>query len=67
VRYIPNQRFYIETDAIIHLAGKAHDLKGFNPSDYYRINFELTKQLFDAFLFRGFCIYIYEYYLRQQQ
>jgi hypothetical protein len=29
VRYIPNQRFYIETDAIIHLAGKAHDLKGF--------------------------------------
>jgi hypothetical protein len=27
VRYIPNQRFDKETDAIIHLAGKAHDLK----------------------------------------
>ena len=39
------------TDAIIHLAGKAHDLKKTsNPGEYYEVNFELTKKLFDAFL-----------------
>jgi nucleoside-diphosphate-sugar epimerase len=51
VRYIPNQKFYLEGDAIIHLAGKAHDLKKVsNPTEYYEANFELTKQLFDSFL-----------------
>ena len=51
VRYIPNQKFKIETDVLIHLAGKAHDLKKVsNPTDYYESNFELTKQLFDAFI-----------------
>ncbi|MTH17518.1 NAD-dependent epimerase/dehydratase family protein [Flavobacterium sp. LC2016-01] len=38
-------------DAIVHLAGKAHDLKATsNPDEYYRINFELTKKLYDEFL-----------------
>ncbi|SOD20345.1 NAD-dependent epimerase/dehydratase family protein [Pedobacter xixiisoli] len=38
-------------DAIIHLAGKAHDLKKTsNPEEYYEVNFELTKRIFDAFL-----------------
>ena len=38
-------------DAIIHLAGKAHDLKGTsNDSEYYDVNYELTKQLYDQFL-----------------
>ena len=51
VRYLPNQQFDIKSDAIIHLAGKAHDLKKVShPQDYYEANFELTKQLFDAFL-----------------
>lgn len=51
VRYIPNQQFDIKTDALIHLAGKAHDLKNVsNPQEYYDSNFELTRQLFDAFL-----------------
>jgi nucleoside-diphosphate-sugar epimerase len=51
VRYKPNQQFEINTDALIHLAGKAHDLKKVsNPQEYYEANFELTKQLFDAFL-----------------
>lgn len=51
IRYIPDQVFNIEADAIIHLAGKAHDLKKTTtPQDYYEANFELTKQLFDAFL-----------------
>lgn len=40
-----------QTDAIIHLAGKAHDLKKTsNPKEYYQVNFELTQKLYDAFL-----------------
>jgi nucleoside-diphosphate-sugar epimerase len=36
---------------IIHLAGKAHDLKKTsNPQEYYEVNYELTKKLYDAFL-----------------
>lgn len=51
VRYLPNQSFNIEADAFIHLAGKAHDLKKVSdPNDYYEANFELTRQLFDAFI-----------------
>ncbi|MEO8236802.1 MAG: NAD-dependent epimerase/dehydratase family protein [Flavobacterium sp.] len=51
IRYRSNQSFKLTGDAIIHLAGKAHDLKKVSkPSDYYHANFELTKQLFDAFL-----------------
>lgn len=38
-------------DAIVHLAGKAHDLKKTsNPNEYYHVNFELTKKLYDSFL-----------------
>ncbi len=51
VRYNPNQKFEFNTDVVIHLAGKAHDLKKVStPQDYYDANFELTKQLFDGFL-----------------
>jgi nucleoside-diphosphate-sugar epimerase len=36
---------------IIHLAGKAHDVKkASNPREYYQVNYELTKKLYDAFL-----------------
>jgi nucleoside-diphosphate-sugar epimerase len=39
------------TLAVIHLAGKAHDLKNIaNPDEYYKVNTELTKNVFDAFL-----------------
>lgn len=35
----------------IHLAGKSHDLKNVsNPQEYYEVNTELTKKVFDAFL-----------------
>jgi len=51
VRFIADQVVTIDGDAIIHLAGKAHDLKKVShPHEYYEANFELTKQLFDAFL-----------------
>jgi nucleoside-diphosphate-sugar epimerase len=36
---------------VIHLAGKAHDLKNSsNPDEYYKANTELTQKVFDAFL-----------------
>ena len=41
----------IQEDIVIHLAGKAHDLKKVSSySDYYLINTEFTKQVFDCFL-----------------
>jgi nucleoside-diphosphate-sugar epimerase len=40
-----------DLNSIIHLAGKAHDLKNSsNPDEYYQVNTELTKKVFDAFL-----------------
>ena len=60
VRYQPNQNFDLTTDAIIHLAGKAHDLKKVtNPQEYYEANFELTKQVFDSFLLSDASVFIY--------
>lgn len=38
-------------DIFIHLAGKAHDLKKVSdPQEYYEVNFELTRKLYDNFL-----------------
>jgi nucleoside-diphosphate-sugar epimerase len=41
----------LKIDVVIHLAGIAHDLKGtFSPSDYYRVNFEDTKKVYENFV-----------------
>ena len=40
-----------EASAIIHLAGKAHDLKNSsNPEEYFEINTKFAQELFDVFL-----------------
>lgn len=60
VRYKPNQRVEVKGDAIIHLAGKAHDLKKVShPKEYYEANFELTKQLYDSFLISNASVFIF--------
>jgi nucleoside-diphosphate-sugar epimerase len=47
-------------NAIVHLAGKAHDLKKtLNDSEYYEINYELTEKLFDQFLVSNAQQFIY--------
>jgi len=47
-------------DIIIHLAGKAHDLKKTsNNSEYYEANTDLTISLFDSFLKSNAKIFIY--------
>lgn len=41
----------LEIDAIIHLAGKAHDTKNQSAADvYFKINTDLTKKIYDYFL-----------------
>lgn len=40
-----------DVDAIIHLAGKAHDTKNTSETEqYFEVNYELTKKLYDLFL-----------------
>lgn len=45
-----------EVDAIIHLAGKAHDTKNQSAADvYFKVNFGLTQKIFDWFLKQPKC------------
>lgn len=40
-----------KSNIVLHLAGKAHDLKNLGKiEEYYQVNFELTKQVYNAFL-----------------
>ncbi len=44
---------------VIHLAGKSHDLKKISsPEEYYYVNTELTKKVFDAFLISNAKVFI---------
>jgi nucleoside-diphosphate-sugar epimerase len=46
-----NEKVIINEEVVLHLAGKAHDLKRTsNTNEYYKVNTELTKKVFDAFL-----------------
>ncbi|MDV6168397.1 NAD-dependent epimerase/dehydratase family protein [Flavobacterium sp. DG1-102-2] len=46
-----HSKFDPDAQAVIHLAGKAHDTKNASDAEeYFTINTELTKALFDAFL-----------------
>ena len=59
-RYLPKQSFEISTEALIHLAGKAHDVKKVaRPQEYFEANYELTKQLFDSFLGSKASVFIF--------
>ena len=50
-KYDRTENFEIMEDIVLHLAGKAHDLKQIsNSNEYYEVNTELTKKIFDAFL-----------------
>lgn len=54
-----NNRYLNEFDAFIHLAGKAHDLKNVsNKNEYYEVNTELTKKIFDSFLISNSSVFI---------
>ena len=49
--YKKDSSFSINSNVFIHCAGKAHDLKNISSSkEYYEVNTDLTKKVFDAFL-----------------
>ena len=49
--YQKDSRIEINEDIVMHLAGKAHDLNSdINCEEYYIVNTELTKRVFDSFL-----------------
>jgi len=51
VKYDKTFPLNIQGEIVLHLAGKAHDLKqNSNYSEYYHVNTELSKSIFDAFL-----------------
>ncbi len=50
-KYEKGANINISQEVVIHLAGKAHDLKNVSdPSEYYIVNTELTKAIFNKFL-----------------
>jgi nucleoside-diphosphate-sugar epimerase len=52
--------FCFDHNIVIHLAGISHDLKNASSShDYYEVNTEMTKSIFDAFLLSDSRIFIY--------
>jgi nucleoside-diphosphate-sugar epimerase len=54
-----NDSILIPSDIVVHLAGKAHDLKKVSDaSEYYTVNTELTKKLYDAFLLSDAKVFI---------
>lgn len=58
-KYQKGDAISIKQNIVIHLAGKAHDLKNItNPSEYYEVNTGLTKKLFDAFLLSDAKVFI---------
>ena len=58
-KHIRGSEFLIEQSTVIHLAGKAHDLKNISNNDeYYEVNTELTKQIFDSFLISDSNVFI---------
>ena len=49
--YLDSEDDIPEVDAIIHLAGKAHDTKNQSAADvYFKVNTELTKKIYDYYL-----------------
>lgn len=57
--YNSGEEAFVQEDIVIHLAGKAHDTKNvLQPDEYYQVNTELTKKIFDAFLLSNAKVFI---------
>lgn len=58
-KYEKEASININQEIVIHLAGKAHDLKNItDPSEYYEVNTNLTKALFDKFIDSNASVFI---------
>jgi nucleoside-diphosphate-sugar epimerase len=59
IKYHRDWQILLNDSIVIHLAGKAHDLKKTsNSEEYYQVNTELTKNIFDAFLISDAKVFI---------
>ena len=57
--FVRGEQIILNEDIVFHFAGKAHDLKNTtNPDEYYQINTELTKSIFDRFLVSNAKVFI---------
>jgi nucleoside-diphosphate-sugar epimerase len=57
--FLKNDEIIIKDDIVLHFAGKAHDFKkSCNPKEYYKVNTELTKAVFDEFLYSDAKVFI---------
>jgi nucleoside-diphosphate-sugar epimerase len=55
-----NEIIIDSASVVIHLAGKAHDLKRIShPEEYYQVNTELTQKVFNAFLTSDANVFIF--------
>ena len=60
IRNNQNKKFNLNSSVVIHLAGKAHDLKKTSKDkEYYEANTELTKKVFDQFLQSSSKVFIF--------
>jgi nucleoside-diphosphate-sugar epimerase len=58
--YARGEKPLIKADVVVHLAGKAHDTKNVaDPQEYYQINTELTRKIYDAFLVSDARVFIF--------
>lgn len=58
--YNRNDNLEINEDLVFHFAGIAHDLKNkINVNEYYKVNTELTKKIFDCFLKSDAIFFLY--------
>jgi nucleoside-diphosphate-sugar epimerase len=59
-KYDKDEDLFINENIVIHAAGKAHDLKKkSNSNEYYEINTNLTKYIFDEFLVSEASVFFY--------
>lgn len=59
-KYNKGDSISINHEVVIHLAGKAHDLKNItDPTEYYSVNNDLTRKLFEEFIYSGAKIFIF--------
>ena len=59
-QYKRDEKICINDDAVLHLAGIAHDVKSvIDSSEYYNVNTEFTKKIYDAFLNSNAKVFIF--------
>jgi nucleoside-diphosphate-sugar epimerase len=60
IEYKRKDPIIIDANVVVHLAGKAEDVRSpFSHSEYYQVNTDFTKEVFDAFLLSEATVFIF--------